>query len=79
MIALRVIPMKVRVDDVANRLGGNLPLHLANQTSSGRWLGVRVDHHHVFRSDEDGGIAINLGLGTGEREVNAVSNLLNIE
>ena len=79
MIALRVVPMKVRVDDVAHRLGGHFPLHLGNQRGGSRWLGVRIDHDYVLRADEYGGIAVQHRLRTGTRKVNAVSYLLNVE
>ncbi len=79
MITLGVVPMKVRVDDVPNRLFRNFPLDLVNERSGRRRLGVRVDHDHILRPDEDGGIAVQHGLGTRMSEVNAVGHFLHVE
>ena len=79
MIALGMVPMKVGIDDVAHRLGGNFPLDLGNQRSGRRWLGVRINHDYVLRSDEYACIAVGHRLRTGASKVNSVGNFLYVE
>ena len=74
-----MVGVKVGIDHVAHRLGGNFPLHLAYQRSGSRWLGVRIHDDYVLGTDEYGGVAVQHGLRMGTRKVNAVGNLLNVE
>ncbi len=71
--------MEVGVDDVAHRLGGDFTFDLGNERRSSRWLGVGVYDDHVFGADENGGVAVDLGLGMRHGEEDAVGDLLQVE
>ena len=43
----QVIPVMMRVDDEADRLLGNEPVHLANHGQRSRLVERRLDHHDV--------------------------------
>src|SRR5712664_342787 len=77
-VALIVVPMKVRVDDVFYGLGREF-LDLFDEGASGGRLGVSVDDEDAIAEDDDGGVAIHFVGGLGDSGVNAIGDGRDVE
>lgn len=79
VIPLRVVPVEVRVDDVAHRLGSDLAPNLRYQRDSGGGLRVRVDDQQVARILENRGVRIDERHRFGDGGIDPVGDLLDGE
>src|SRR5262249_5415086 len=78
LVALPVIPVEVRVDDLADGLLGHRLNLLVDRAGRGR-LGVGVDHHDAVIGHDHRGVAVDLVGGSGDGGVDAVTDLLQLE
>ena len=78
LITVPVIPVEMRVDDVADGLGREVA-QLLDDEAGGRGLGMRVHDHHAVVALDDGSVAVDLVGGRGHRHVHAVGHLLDVE
>src|SRR5262249_24479406 len=78
LVALLVIPVKVRVDDISHGLGSQL-LDLCDEGTRRGGLGVGVNHKHTVVEQDNGGIAVDLVGGFGDGGVDAIGNRLDVE
>jgi hypothetical protein len=77
-VAVPVVPVEVRVDDVAHRLLRHLAKPLDDHLCRRR-LRVRVDDHDPVGVLDDRGVAIHLVRGRRHRRIDAVGDLLDVE
>ena len=79
LVAHGVIAVEVAVDHVADRELGDLGADLPDQGPRGRGLGVGVDDQDVIAVDDDRGVTVQHGGRPGDRRVDPVCNLLEVE
>ncbi len=77
-VALPVVPVKVRVDDLANRLLRQA-LDLLVERARRRRLRVGVDDHDTVVRQDDGRVTVDLVPRRGDRGVDAIADLLELE
>ena len=78
-VALRVVPVEMRIHQVPHRLRRNLLLDLRDQGRRRRRLRMGIHHQHIGRVYKDGGIAIDHRLRPRESEVDSLGHLLNLK
>jgi len=78
LVAVPVVPVEVRVHDVADGLGRDLAQVLDDHARR-RGLAVRVDDHHPVVGLDDRGVAVDLVGGRGHGGVHAVRQLRDVE
>ena len=78
LVAVPVVPVEVRVDDVADRLRRDVAQPLDDHAGRRR-LGVRVDDEDAVVALDDGGVGVHLVGGGGHRHVDAVGHPLDVE
>jgi len=78
LIALPVIPVKVRVDDLADRLLGD-GLDLAVQRVRRGGLGVRIHHDDAVVGEDHCRVGVDLVARGRDRSIHAVGHRLELE
>src|SRR5262249_35974604 len=78
-VSLRMVPVKVGVDEVTHRSVRYLFLNLRDQGGRGRRLRVGIHHKHIARQNEDRGVAVRQGGGFGEGGEHAISDFFDVE
>ena len=78
LVALVVVPVKVRVDDVFHGLIRHL-LDLFDEAARRRRLGVGIDDQDTVIKKNNGGVAVYLVGGLGDGSVHSLRNRLDFE